>query len=411
MCGLVGIAGPINKIDKDAFKHLLYIDATRGMDSTGLLMVEAGTKKNSKIIKDAYDASYFLYANYDKVDKTTNLKLLMGHNRAATKGKINKRSAHPFNHGHIFMAHNGTLYGHHKLPRRKPKKLFDVDSEAICHALSMEDEVKVLESLDGAYALTWYDQKADTLNFARNDERPLFIAINETKTKMIWASERPMIEWTLEKYYREKFDIVKLSEGELYSVKMQLPFSHNFSDPTITTFTPKDDYAYASWYSNRSSVAYLPNPNKKIVAGTSVNVTFDEFRPSKVNPHSTGALYGSTLDGRKVVMYGVHPGREVEDFTKGTYNCVIAYTDWQYNNNVQHKLLALRKSTALPVAEEVKKKETTYPGYNKDISEKEWNNKTAAGCAVCCGILEPEDVIWFDDNTPLHYACRDKIIV
>ncbi|MSE24831.1 hypothetical protein GKC32_10305, partial [Lactobacillus curvatus] len=61
------------------------------------------------------------------------LCVLMGHNRWATKGKINERNAHPFEHDHIIGAHNGTLRNQHLLPNHLD---FEVDSDNIFHAMS-----------------------------------------------------------------------------------------------------------------------------------------------------------------------------------------------------------------------------------------------------------------------------------
>ena len=190
MCGLVGVASVnFNQTYKKAFSHLLYIDAVRGFDSTGVLRVDAKTDKAIKILKYAEPAYTFIERKkYQDLMFSNNPYVFMGHNRAATKGAIDATNAHPFNHGHITLAHNGTLHTWKSLPTKKNNIEFAVDSEAIAHAIAVVgNPVEVLEQLDGAYALTWYDQRQHTLNFARNDDRPLYYALNDMRTTMLWA--------------------------------------------------------------------------------------------------------------------------------------------------------------------------------------------------------------------------------
>lgn len=201
MCGLVGIVTKLgngfNKDQVDAFNDLLYLDSLRGMDSTGVFLVENnGTLSWNK---EAVASPDFCRKkeHQDMLQQAFRTgRALVGHNRAATRGVVNDENAHPFTvDDRITLVHNGTLYGDHR-------KLADVevDSHAIAHVIheNGDDVEKAIQQINGAFALIWHDYEKKTLNFLRNSARPLHWV--ETPTCWIWASEANMIEWILARY-------------------------------------------------------------------------------------------------------------------------------------------------------------------------------------------------------------------
>src|SRR3546814_15559864 len=108
---------------------MLQVDVIRGMDSTGVAAVR---KKHIAVVKDTLLPQYLMSTKqYDKhIDNLDNF-CLIGHNRFATKGKVDATNAHPFKHGHITLAHNGTLRSMWDLPDHAN---FQTDSEAITYA-------------------------------------------------------------------------------------------------------------------------------------------------------------------------------------------------------------------------------------------------------------------------------------
>lgn len=139
---------------------------------------------------------------------------LIGHNRYATLGKITNKTAHPFRHNSITGVHNGTLYNHEELAGGKGAS-FTIDSEAVMFALSTDAPKTVLEGMVGAFALVWHDQRDNSLNFARNDERPLTFAVSADKGVVLWASEELMLKWLVGRTYEHSnFDFVELPIGE-----------------------------------------------------------------------------------------------------------------------------------------------------------------------------------------------------
>jgi hypothetical protein len=68
-----------------------------------------------------------------------------------------------------------------------------VDSERITVTMGNKGVIPTLESLDGSYALVWHDHAANTINFARNKDRPLWLAFSKGRDILFWASEPWMI--------------------------------------------------------------------------------------------------------------------------------------------------------------------------------------------------------------------------
>lgn len=210
MCGLVGIAAKnMTKSHVKAFEMMLYLDTIRGWDSTGIAMISLpASRKNVDHVfahKRAITGMEFLGTRaWNKIGNTAvqHGRVLMGHNRAATKGAVCDMNAHPFQHGNITLMHNGSLNRWRDIAGHKNE--FTVDSEAICWALSQTDTYEemddVLEDINGAFALTFHDADDDTLNFVRNSERPLVWANvypgNYKGAKpngIMWASESEFI--------------------------------------------------------------------------------------------------------------------------------------------------------------------------------------------------------------------------
>jgi predicted glutamine amidotransferase len=197
MCGLVGVAGKLEYKDEAMMKRLLVFDYFRGPDSTGLAAIRNnGDVKMAKAAVnplDLFDMQKFKDANSGHPSIA-----FIGHNRLATKGGVNNVNAHPFQFGHIVGAHNGTLdHSSWKALEEAIEEKHEVDSMAVIHAiakLGIEETVKLLQ---GAWALTWYDLEAKTINFLRNKERPLWMAYTKKFDHLFWASEYTTIDSAL----------------------------------------------------------------------------------------------------------------------------------------------------------------------------------------------------------------------
>jgi hypothetical protein len=196
MCGLVGMIGPITKSFEEAFKTLLILDVLRGPHSTGVLRV--GQFNGDEDVVKQVGNPFELFSDWRYEDMMRMpAKVLMGHNRWATQGKINKANAHPFVFDNITGAHNGTLTQKHQLDKAYK---FDVDSQALFNNIDKFGVQDTVDKMSGAWALTWFDSRDSTMNFLRNGERPLYMASTANDEHLVWASEAWMIKQVSERH-------------------------------------------------------------------------------------------------------------------------------------------------------------------------------------------------------------------
>lgn len=192
MCGIVACISKrkygFSDTDKKIFDQLLFVDEVRGDDSTGMFYVNK--QGNCYTIKsNERSASFQCLKEYEEMlsDAYMNGLIMVGHNRAATKGSKTDKNAHPFVEDHICLVHNGTLFNHKKIADK------DVDSHAIAVGISKNGYKDTLDKIDGAYALIWYNAKEKSLYIARNKERPLWMVENDDAIYI--ASEDKMLDW------------------------------------------------------------------------------------------------------------------------------------------------------------------------------------------------------------------------
>ncbi len=187
MCGIIGMAGDITFQHRQVFRDLLDVCQVRGRDSTGVV----------KVMKDLGDydwvkqvgAPAFLCdgKEYDRL-MTGDCAALIGHTRSKTSGEVSRRNAHPFDYPKegICGVHNGTLRAYTGLDGYTYQK---VDSDVLYGHLAQNGPQDTFQKLRGAWACVWWDQNEKTLNFIRNNERPLWFTWTEDMRVMIWASE------------------------------------------------------------------------------------------------------------------------------------------------------------------------------------------------------------------------------
>ena len=233
MCGLVGFlsgkTGGFFDKDLQIFEQMLYADVLRGKDSTGVFAINSSGKQ-ARGAKEASTAQAFL-SNKDwhalRSWTITHGRAIIGHNRAATKGSVTDENAHPFHEGDIILVHNGTLWGDFN---KHIKGSVAVDSHAICHMLneSGTDEVeKVVNQLDGAFALIWFDKRDNSINVIRNDKRTLYHCL--TEDGFVFASEAGLINWIVGRHDR-KFE----KEPKLFQENVHSKFQWNGKGWSVT---------------------------------------------------------------------------------------------------------------------------------------------------------------------------------
>lgn len=223
-------------------QQLIYVDSLRGHHSTGLFWL----KNNGDFdhFKKALDGPDFLQLGVvDKVmsDGITNM-VMMAHNRYATRGGISSQTAHPFQCGNITLCHNGTLDTQFGLPDHAK---FSVDSENIAHAFAVKGAEEIIPKLEGAFALTWWDEGEKTFNMVRNEDRPLCIATHKKRNVSYYASERKMLDAILDRNSITDVTFLDLPAGSWVSIVMD---GTKMSKPVIKKLDTYVKPPYTSYY-------------------------------------------------------------------------------------------------------------------------------------------------------------------
>ena len=202
MCGLVGIAGEMFTRDEQVMRSLFLFDYFRGTDSTGLAVLRNNGKDHHVVKMASHPIDLFDSKTFTTALNGNTSQVFLGHNRAATLGKVNGLNAHPFHFGKIIGAHNGTLDKESwaRLEEASGVKT-DVDSAAIfacIDKIGLKKTIDLMEegktAREGAWALTFIDMEKGTMNFIRNKHRPLWYAWSDDFRRILWASEFPMID-------------------------------------------------------------------------------------------------------------------------------------------------------------------------------------------------------------------------
>lgn len=212
MCGIVVTAGLLTGETDRHLKDLLIVDSLRGQDSTGIAAIDP--ENNTTVVKTLGNPfNLFDSKSYDKVVQKLN-RAVIGHNRFATQGAVNKRNAHPFEFDTLVGVHNGTLHNKHQL---LDSAQFQVDSENLYHHMEQKGIDSLMSTMRGAWSLVWWDKGEETLNFLRNKERPMWIVWNESETVLMAASEAPML------------DLILNRSNDKWNVPVQTKVDHHYS--------------------------------------------------------------------------------------------------------------------------------------------------------------------------------------
>lgn len=271
MCGLVAIINKLNNgfnmPDKDNFADMLYADAIRGMDSTGAFLVDNlgnlswGKTKHNPV-------HLFITKEWDNIMDAAYKKgtFLVGHNRKATVGKVTDNTAHPFVEKNIILVHNGTLTNHKDIGDT------EVDSHAICKSIANKGHLETIKTLQGAFALIWYDINLKSLFVCRNDKRPLSFV--ETTSAYYLSSEVGLTKWMLSRNSWSPKIITEtdIKVGYLYEFPVDNPeeYTETLIDLHKIVYTPN----LYDWKKKTTDIVPVTTTTTTTTLDTSQTITY-----------------------------------------------------------------------------------------------------------------------------------------
>lgn len=293
MCGHVGCIGPISVTEEKIVQQLLIFDSVRGIDSTGIAVIpRTGEVNVAKQIGDPFQL--FDTKQYTRALQGVH-RGIIGHNRYATQGGVNRRNAHPFEFDTLVGAHNGTLNTKWKL---EDASSFTVDSENLFHHINKKGLKDALQYMGGAWALVWWDKVNETMNFLRNKERTLYFTVTEGAKHVFWASEEWMLTSALGR------NNVKHSEPVMFAEDMHYAFSVSstgevgkarVSHAPSTYVTPVYSGYQGGWSSHRNQSSNVTSiDTKKIEQQTKK----EGVTPVTVQSNSSKHGYSNTKNVR-----------------------------------------------------------------------------------------------------------------
>lgn len=465
MCGIVGYIhdGKSNLDDvKGGFlRDALILDTFRGMDSTGLVTV--CDNWDITTLKDTVEGWDFVRgAEYQGMPIGW---AAIGHNRAATKGKVNYDNAHPFIGENVVLVHNGTL---NDMGRSLPEfcNSRDVDSLNIMHALDATDPdkaVDVLKKINGAYTLVWTDDRDKSINMTRNSQRPLHLAYSPTKDIMWFMSDHKHLRVIKGRRYMTKMDaIYSMGTHQL------LKFKQGSTIPEVTKYEPEPLWSGGAYYSTgkhwgnsaqryysgsfKSSTQWSSTRRKIFVNGSHIDkpkalttvlgdnygLDSDEdfyFQPDQFIPYPNRPEHGKFgmvkgevwLEDWQVwwpmTIMGVsdaHRGKMSEKaWTVHLVGCteqtdklepellgeVIVFSWYRKEPDTSHSVTLQEPEPLTQDGAWICGPDQTFMNYQ------EWLARTHNGCAQCLGELDlsDHDLIWWIDNEPICPVCAEDI--
>lgn len=301
MCGIVGVAGKIFMKEERTLRTLLVLDSLRGEDSTGVAVIP---KVGNSIVAKELGNPYNLFdtKRFETALKKVN-RAIIGHNRYATQGAVSKKNAHPFDFDTLVGVHNGTLKNKYRLDDATD---FDVDSENLYHHMEKHGLADVLNVMDGAWALVWWDKKEETLNMLRNKERPLFVVATKDGESMFWASEKWMLSVACSRNGVEINDIHEVAEDMLYTFHIKadgkLDKPHIKASPS-TYVAPV--YTNNNW-KNQGQASNFSQATKDVSLGNVVALPKpDEKKNQMVEPTKVDTELQNSYSNAKRVLFEV----------------------------------------------------------------------------------------------------------
>lgn len=214
MCGIVGYIGKRNAVDIliDGLRKLEY----RGYDSSGIAIID-----HEKLVVEKAEGK--LVNLQEKIkDMHLDSNIGIGHTRWATHGRPSDANAHPHTsqNGKFAVVHNGIVENYLTLKETYlagEHFTSETDTEVVAHLLEKfyngnfeETVIKVLDVLEGAYALVMVCADEPDKIIACRKDSPMVLGVGEGESFI--ASDVPaLLAYTRKCMYIEKGELCVLT--------------------------------------------------------------------------------------------------------------------------------------------------------------------------------------------------------
>lgn len=165
---IYGIKKPLDKGDIEQFLKMLKSGSESNADGFGLFNDKGLIFKK----RDRYKAKY----SREIIKKFVNSKFIVGHNRWATSGTVNKSNSHPFYNKRFIWVHNGMIQNKDELST-KYGVTYNVDSELIGEILhkklNKKEElektlIEMFKEMQGSFSVFIFDKQTKKLYYVRH---------------------------------------------------------------------------------------------------------------------------------------------------------------------------------------------------------------------------------------------------
>lgn len=462
MCGVHGFITTETSRGQTGRAKYVYqstiVGSLRGFDSTGLILVPHEGEGTADWVKKACDGMKFVddkkAIERMEVGNIGKQFAVIGHNRAATVGKVTTDNAHPFVDGPITLVHNGTLTQKEEMPTGDHETI-EVDSHLIAHNLANHDWKDVLENLVGAYVLIWHDARDNKVRFARNSQRPLHMMKAKDENTIFFASEADQLWWVAGRCNIKRDTIYSLDTGTMleWEVGNLVAQPKKFEVATYRwqgkpsygknpyANVGYEEWAAETWGSSKSQgprripgielqeVASPASKAGKKAIHTKFGLTRHavlDFAPSGIIPigdTGTCILNGhaywdpakytghrsSTWECQQAIIYGVDTAkaRKLMDDDWSVYPVGLRVIGQQGEQAlICNVVYAETKPEEPPRAEMYAGPDNSY------ISGKEWLSLTTDGCCICSAQVnlgQASRCLWVDSKNICCPTCSEEL--
>lgn len=370
MCGLFGgMSSWLSPFEIEVVKQLGILSWFRGQDSTGLVSVHESSNDTIKygLKKEVVDPATFLgFKSIEPLFERP--KVLAGHARAATIGDISVKNAHPFNLPSLIGMHNGSIHNFAAKDKTDSETLFECFEE-----FGIKETLQEVEHLHGAYALVWIDKTDKTINFIRNNERPLWY-IRGLGGCLFWSSEEEMLNFVVNRRNSGSFGVPqKFMPGVQYKAKIgTIVFSHDKIVEEKKTITSH----------------FLPT--------TATPPITSSERPNVTTPQVLKYPYVQQSD-TTIPDFLLRPGS-----TEASQDCRVTHDP--FSKETRKALKATRKIQKQEKRKKHQELKKTYVGYDGlSFTEDFINERLKEGCSMCGTESGIDDIVYWHTHTE-HYC-------